>query len=715
LRVPPLRRYYQILGIAPTASPQEIKEAWLFSLKAFHPDKFADAPRHQQAVAEARTQAINEAYKVLSDPVSRSVYDRDYFREASYAKSDTKPTANTAPLQHPQPPSKQPVSKQLFSSLLPIVRWRWVAVVGVAAATLLIFVVFKNVNSKKNSSPQEPAFTQIVVPSFVPPPTPLPLAPAHTPDASPPASFDLPRLASFARKAVGLVMTFDANGKPLGTGSGFFISDEGRFVTNEHVIRGAKRTTIKMENGAFYQVKEVSIASSQLDLAILQVRGNDMPFLKFETSGLPEVGTRIAVIGSPVALEGTLSDGIVSAIRKEDDGTWIQITAPISPGSSGSPVLNGLGRVLGVVTLASTGRIQNLNFARSVFDLIALDPKLSDRSKMLTSITRTDAVETPRPASPTPAPSSAASSSPTLRLAQSPTPPHISAPSPIPSSTAPRAILAPTPGTILQPEPASPIPVGSPTPVSPTVTPSRTYRVVGLPKSVPFLNIRSGPGAHFAVVGIFTPKGRGIVLGPGRLANSPTIWQEIFSGDFHGWVNAQYLEEEKSAQPAETKTTADTHPSAGPEKFVAKTPSPRGDRSLDAWIGEFVRSFVASTEGDLDLSSSFYAGTVEMFEEGRKSIEAVRSDIEKYNKRWPVRRTSVAGPVRVKETEPNHSYDAAFNQDYYVEDSTRGEWINGTVAVDLQIEIDSGGIPRIISMKQKTLRRDKGNIQRLRH
>src|SRR2546423_2024685 len=78
-----MRRYYQILGVSPTASPQEIKEAWLFSLKAFHPDKFANASRHQQAVAEARTQAINEAYRVLSDPVSRSVYDRDYFREIS--------------------------------------------------------------------------------------------------------------------------------------------------------------------------------------------------------------------------------------------------------------------------------------------------------------------------------------------------------------------------------------------------------------------------------------------------------------------------------------------------------------------------------------------------------------------------------------------------------------------------------------------------------
>jgi hypothetical protein len=230
---------------------------------------------------------------------------------------------------------------------------------------------------------------------------------------------------------------------------------------------------------------------------------------------------------------------------------------------------------------------------------------------------------------------------------------------------------------------------------------------------VPFLNIRSGPGAHFAVVGVFTPTGRGIILGRGRISNGPTTWQEIFSGSFHGWVNAQYLQEEKSAQPLEAKTSADANPTARPEQRIAKTPSARGDRSPDAWIDEFVRSFVASTEtDDLGLSSSFYAATVDMFDEGRKPIHDVRSDIDKYNKRWPVRRTSVAGPTRVKEIDLNH-YSVAFKQDYYVEDSGRREWINGTVAVDLQIEIDENGIPRITLMKQKSLRRDKGSIGKL--
>jgi S1-C subfamily serine protease len=682
-----MRRYYQILGVSPTASAEEIKDAWLFSLKAFHPDKFAASSPEQRATAEARTMAINEAYRILSDPVSRAVYDRDYFRETSYEKSHSKTTTEKGPVHPPQRTPKLEQTRHLLLSTLPFLRGKWRAVVGLASATGLLVIVMIVAKNKPKVATQEPPFTQIVVPSFVPTPAPPPAAPLNS-EPSPAAFFDLPRLASFGRKAVGLVLGFDDKGKVIQTGSGFFISDDGRFVTNEHVIRGAKRTAVKMENGAYYEVKQVSIASTRFDLAILQVRGKEMPFLKFETSGLPEVGTRIAVIGSPISLEGTLSDGIVSAIRTEDQGTWIQITAPISPGSSGSPVLNGQGRVVGVVTLGATGRAQNLNFARSVFDLMTLDPRLSDRSKMVTSIKRTDVSETPRPASPTPSASPAASPSPpTLTITQSSPPPDMLLPSATPSPAVPLA----------------------------TATPSRTYRVVGLPKSVPFLNIRSGPGAHFAVLGVFTPTGRGIILGRGRIANGPTTWQEIFSGNFHGWVNAQYLQEEKSAEPLEAKTSANANPTAGLEQRIPKTPSARGDRSPEAWIDEFVRSFVASTEtDDLGLSSSFYAATIDMFDEGRKPIHDVRSDIDKYNKRWPVRRTSVAGPTRVKEIDLKH-YSVVLKQDYYVEDSGRREWINGTVAVDLQIEIDENGIPRITSMKQKSLRRDKGSIRKLRH
>jgi hypothetical protein len=68
--------------------------------------------------------------------------------------------------------------------------------------------------------------------------------------------------------------------------------------------------------------------------------------------------------------------------------------------------------------------------------------------------------------------------------------------------------------------------------------------------------------------------------------------------------------------------------------------------------------------------------------------------------------------LRLSEKTPNHNYTARFEHDYYVENASRGEWINGAVAVDLQITIDGDGIPRIVSMKQKTLRKDKGTMQK---
>ena len=89
-----MRRYYQILGVPPYANPAEIKEAWLFSLKAFHPDKFSGSSKQQQAVANERTKAINEAYAVLSDPIKRAAYDYEFLGTAR-TKSSSEPPPGT--------------------------------------------------------------------------------------------------------------------------------------------------------------------------------------------------------------------------------------------------------------------------------------------------------------------------------------------------------------------------------------------------------------------------------------------------------------------------------------------------------------------------------------------------------------------------------------------------------------------------------------------
>ncbi|HEY2139499.1 MAG TPA: TIR domain-containing protein [Chthoniobacterales bacterium] len=154
-------------------------------------------------------------------------------------------------------------------------------------------------------------------------------------------------------------------------------------------------------------------------------------------------------------------------------------------------------------------------------------------------------------------------------------------------------------------------------------------------------------------------------------------------------------------------------PSPSARQLDKKEPGPRNNRAWQVWIDEFVHNFIASNESnDVDVAVSFYAPTVDLFEEGRKSKDAIRRDIEYYNARWPSRRATIRGDVRLGEKAANHSYTASFEHDYYVENASRGEWINGAVAVDLQIIIDGEGIPRIVSMKQKTLRKDKGTMQR---
>src|SRR5262249_50985146 len=107
--------------------------------------------------------------------------------------------------------------------------------------------------------------------------------------------------------------------------------------------------------------------------AILKFRAIDVPFLTLGNSTNTVEGQKVIVIGNPTGLTGTVSDGIISAFR--EDRSLIQITAPISQGSSGSPVMDETGHVIGVATLVSAEG-QNLNFAIAVEKVFAALPQL---------------------------------------------------------------------------------------------------------------------------------------------------------------------------------------------------------------------------------------------------------------------------------------------------------------------------------------------------
>jgi tetratricopeptide (TPR) repeat protein len=173
----------------------------------------------------------------------------------------------------------------------------------------------------------------------------------------------LPELVRRIKPSAVAIETFDSRGEKLSRGSGFFIGID-RVVTNRHVIDNAYRAEVHSYNGSVYQVKGVIAVDAEGDLALLRVDAppNQVrPLLLDRTS--PQEGESVVVIGNPFGLEGSVTNGIVSAVRDIPTfGRIIQITAPISPGSSGSPVVNMQGQVIGVATLQITGG-QSINFA----------------------------------------------------------------------------------------------------------------------------------------------------------------------------------------------------------------------------------------------------------------------------------------------------------------------------------------------------------------
>src|SRR5689334_20440405 len=173
----------------------------------------------------------------------------------------------------------------------------------------------------------------------------------------------LPELVRRIKPSAVAIETFDAHGEKLSRGSGFFIETD-RIVTNRHVLEGAFRAEIHSSTGAVYQVKGVLAVDAEGDLAVLKI---DTPIAYIRPLSLdrtsPQEGESIVVIGNPLGLEGSVTNGIVSAVRDIPTfGRIIQITAAISPGSSGSPVVNMQGQVIGIATLQITGG-QSVNFA----------------------------------------------------------------------------------------------------------------------------------------------------------------------------------------------------------------------------------------------------------------------------------------------------------------------------------------------------------------
>ena len=171
-----------------------------------------------------------------------------------------------------------------------------------------------------------------------------------------------PQIAEKALAATVYLEMQDSKGVPLGFGSGFFVGDN-LIATNYHVIEGAARGTAKLV-GQFstYTIEGVTATDKTNDLALLKVTVYGINPLPLGNSSDVKIGETVYVAGNPKGLEGTFSNGIISSRRDPYTKERLQMTAPISPGSSGGPVLNSKGEVIGVSFMTLVGG-QNLNFA----------------------------------------------------------------------------------------------------------------------------------------------------------------------------------------------------------------------------------------------------------------------------------------------------------------------------------------------------------------
>lgn len=160
-------------------------------------------------------------------------------------------------------------------------------------------------------------------------------------------------------------------------GSGFYIDEQGTVVTNYHVIEDCSSAYVTTNDGGMYEVTAILGYDEELDIAILATSKTNSIAVKTSTTVI--TGETVYVLGSSLGLTGTFSEGLVSTAERSIGGNiYIQISAPISHGNSGGPVVNTSGQVIGIAS-AGFDNGQNLNLALpiEVIDKLSTDSPIS--------------------------------------------------------------------------------------------------------------------------------------------------------------------------------------------------------------------------------------------------------------------------------------------------------------------------------------------------
>ncbi len=163
------------------------------------------------------------------------------------------------------------------------------------------------------------------------------------------------------KPAIVAIYAADGGGN-VAQGTGFIVRSNGVILTNFHVIRGAQQAIVKLRTGEVYDRVWVLDYDAFRDLAVLKIQATRLPTVQLGPSEDVDVGDVVIAIGNPKGMEHTVSDGIVSAKRVVEGTEYIQMTAAISPGSSGGPLYSARGKVIGITTLTRADA-QMMNFA----------------------------------------------------------------------------------------------------------------------------------------------------------------------------------------------------------------------------------------------------------------------------------------------------------------------------------------------------------------
>ena len=158
------------------------------------------------------------------------------------------------------------------------------------------------------------------------------------------------------------------------SGTGFVITENGLIVTARHVVENSVYANVTFPNGTTSGEAILLAEHPQADVALLKIEAKHLPTVTLATEEEVHPGQTITVIGNPRRLQNTVTSGLISQIRQRPDGTvWHQISAPISPRSSGSPVFNENGEVISMAISTVEGESnQNLNFALPVHEIKTL-------------------------------------------------------------------------------------------------------------------------------------------------------------------------------------------------------------------------------------------------------------------------------------------------------------------------------------------------------